>query len=282
MSRARTSIAVVASTLLCNCGGGVPLMHPAHTLPAGEVTMGGGVSGQFAVGEAASDIDAAREVTAQQGSVTPGDRSTYLRGAVVHTAIAPGVAPWVGARAGIGFDADAGLSYLGRTLRVDGRRAFIADDVALSVGLAGSGLLNRNTSTESGDASLPGLDATGVRGWGVDVPVLVGLRSTASLIQIYAGLRAGYEHIGGEFRADLEPNPEPVAVPVNLDRYWGAALVGLAVSVEPLMGIVEVSGAVHRIDGSLDLPAASAADPREKVEVTGLSLTPSAALVARF
>ncbi len=289
MSRRRKPPAwasLAAALGLWGCGGGVPLMHPAHTLPSGQVTMGSGVSGQFVVGEADRKIDAAREVTAPQGAVQLGDEEVYAEGAIATAALGPGVAPWVGARAGVGYDADAGVTYTGRSVRIDGRRAFISESVALSLGLGASGLLNRPGSDSDrgrGNANVPGLDTGGVTGWGLDLPVLVGWRSTADLIQVYAGLRAGHERLFGDFELRIDPSPDTVKVaPVDVGRWWGGGLLGLAVSIEPVMGIIEISGSVHRIEGSVDIPDGTGKPVRYSVEVVGLALTPGAALVGEF
>src|SRR5688572_953389 len=63
------------------CGGGSPLLHPAHVNRPGVVSIGAGASGQIALrtlGAEASDADQLQDAT-----------------------VAPGVAPWVGGRVGL-------------------------------------------------------------------------------------------------------------------------------------------------------------------------------------
>ncbi|AUX26648.1 hypothetical protein SOCEGT47_072180 [Sorangium cellulosum] len=103
---------------------------------------------------------------------------------------APGVAPWVSARVGIDGDNEAGLTYTGRSVRLDGRHAFSLGKPTLSIGLGASALF----------ASEPGADGSGVQGAGLDVPVLLGFQSDADLYAVWFGPRLGLELLGGEVR----------------------------------------------------------------------------------
>ncbi len=154
------------------CGGGAALMHPAHTLSAGRVTFGAGVSNNFALGDADAAIQSARVAAGADTVVLPDEEEAYLRGTIADTLLAPGLAPWVGARAGVGYDSDAGVTYTGRAVRVDARHSFQDERVALSIGGGLSGKLLR-PRTDSGpdggiraqnQSDIPGLDAGGVTG----------------------------------------------------------------------------------------------------------------------
>src|SRR4051812_555290 len=103
-SRVRCLGVAASLFLVAACGGGTPLLHSAHTLPAGRVSAGAGVSGQFAF---------------HAGSRPPPDdpEQSGFVAAVERAALAPGVAPWVGARAGLGARVEGGLAYTGRAVR---------------------------------------------------------------------------------------------------------------------------------------------------------------------
>ena len=174
--------------------------------------MGGGVAAQFVTGGASSAIDRGRQAGGGTGAV-PQDSSAerdLVAGALADKLTAPGLSPWVGARAGIGFTSDAGVTWTGRSVRIDGRHAFESKHYALSIGLGASGVLSQPGADKPGQTSrggrdIPGVDSAGASGWGLDVPVLVGYRSSASLVQVWGGIRGGFEHIGGDFylRTDL-------------------------------------------------------------------------------
>ncbi len=70
------------------CGGAAPLMHPAHAIAEDEFTLGAGFSGTVPVSPPA--IDGPAEAVVESG------------------AFAPGIAPWIGGRYGLGNDFDAG------------------------------------------------------------------------------------------------------------------------------------------------------------------------------
>ncbi|KYF54512.1 hypothetical protein BE08_28435 [Sorangium cellulosum] len=166
------------------CHGGGPLLHPAHVLRPGTVSLGGGVSGEMLIAGAVPDAHA----SAGGGPATTEDAA---RRKLSEIAVAPGVAPWVSGRVGIEGDNEAGLTYTGRALRLDGRHAFsLGEATALSVGLGASALF----------AGGPGSEGSDVHGAGFDVPVLLGFRSDADLYALWFGPRLGLELLGGEVR----------------------------------------------------------------------------------
>src|SRR5688572_1510023 len=83
--------------LLAACGGGAPLLHPAHALPVDTVSFGAGVSGQFASGEAEARIDDGR-LAATQTLSDPEIATRYAEGVLSQALLAPGLSPWVAAR----------------------------------------------------------------------------------------------------------------------------------------------------------------------------------------
>lgn len=273
--------ALAALLLASGCGGGAPLLHPVHALPAGTVTMGAGTSDNFVLGDAHTAIDRARVAIAGQGAVaSPQAQRDFAQGAVAEVMTAPGLAPWVGGRAGFGAG-DAGLTYTGRSVRVDGRGVTGNEHVAFSAGAGASAILQRPgshspTGGGGGDA-IPGLDTTDVSGWGLDVPLLVGWRSDASLIQVWAGLRAGYEHASGTVIVAIDPDPSlQQELALSGHRLYGGGLVGFAVGVSPLWVAVELDAAYQSVDGSLGV------GPAGQTKLQGLSMAPAGALLAEF
>src|SRR5687767_8973373 len=53
----RAAFALIASLGLVACGGGMPLLHPAHTLKTGQVSGAVGASGHFLLGDADDAIE---------------------------------------------------------------------------------------------------------------------------------------------------------------------------------------------------------------------------------
>jgi hypothetical protein len=98
----------IAALLSSGCGGGLPLLHPARTLPPGEVRAFAGFSGDVPVGSLASAMRNA-ESDPNGGTAPQGGDPTYAKGALVAASIAPGLAPVGGARVGVGWQSEGGL-----------------------------------------------------------------------------------------------------------------------------------------------------------------------------
>lgn len=271
-----------------SCAAGAPLLHPAHVLRTGEVSLGTGVSDNFVVGRAREAIDAARSATAPQGAIsTPGQAQQFAEGSIAYSLVTTGLAPWVGARVGAGYNTEAGLTYTGRSVRIDGRYALQNPSVALSFGAGASAILAHPASDHPGStvdrtsSEIPGLDASGVSGWGLDVPVIAGYRSEASLIQVWGGARAGYEQLGGDFvlRIDPDPTSERRAA-VTAHRWYAGGLVGVSVGVAPLWIAAELDVGYQSLAGSVAIDPRPA--PARTANLEGVSLTPAGALIAKF
>jgi hypothetical protein len=253
-------------TCASGCGGGVPLLHDAHTLPEGETAVGAGFSGTFAAGEA-NDVAARARQTGTGGinAAQPGD---VARATAVLMTLAPAVAPWVSARVGIRGNNEAGITYTGRAIAVDARHAFYLNDagLALSVGIGTSWV------TGSPGEEPPGAGEVRVdwRSAGVDVPVIIGWRSVAGIVSIWAGPRGGVERVSGD--ATLPPDN---SVPSNIDlwRFYAGGVVGLGVGFRHVHGTIEIDAAYQSLTGT--------AGPYD-VSVRGLTLAPAAGLVATF
>jgi hypothetical protein len=274
-ARVATSVASLASLASLGCGGGAPLLHPARTLPRGEVRVAGGLSGHFAPGALAGHLRDARGAAAadpQGVPGAPGSNPEYARGALVAAAIAPGVAPYVGARVGLASAFEAGLSYTGRAVRVDVRRSFDDKALSLSIGVGGTAALY---GRDPGTNALPGVDLSALKGYGADVPVLVGWQSAGGIYRVWGGARGGFER-DSLARLSTEPKDAPPgAAPITLDatRFYAGGVLGVATGVRHVHVAVELQIAYQGASGTYN---------GTPVSITGLTITPATALLWSF
>lgn len=262
----RACLALVAIAVGSGCGGGSPLLHPARTLPKGEVRAAGGVSANVIVGELASQLRSAREIAARDPSGASSTSAEYARGAVALASAAPGLAPLVGARVGIGSAFEGGLAYTGRSTRVDVRRSFDDGHVSLSIGVGGTALIyGREQGTP-----LPNVALGALHGYGADLPVLVGYESDGGLYRLWAGVRGGFEHaVLSQLTSERTTPRGPSTFRLDATRFYGGALAGFAVGFNHVHVALELSAAYQSIDGSFG---------GNDVVVRGISLAPATAL----
>lgn len=267
-SRALFAAAALA-VALCGCGGAAPLLHPARTLPPGEIRAAGGVSANIAAGSLGDDLRVARDVAARDPLApgAPGTNPAYAKGALVAAAIAPGIAPFVAARVGIGNQFEGGLTYTGRAVRADMRRSFEDGKVALSLGL---GLTAALYGRQQG-SDLQNVDLGALHGYGFDIPVLVGWESTGGIYKIWGGGRGGFER---DVVESLTSEPKSIPIgnePLHLDanRYWGGAVLGFATGFNHLHVALELSAAYQVVQGNYN---------ENRVTVRGFTLAPASAL----
>jgi hypothetical protein len=220
----------------------MPLGHPAHTLNAGKTTLGAGVAGRVIGSSSATSAD-----------------GTAVR--LQQLTVAPDMSPWVAARVGLGNDFEAGVSASTRAIRIDGRRAFVWDSVALSIGLGASALMAVRPSG--------GGNASGVYGGGFDVPILIGWRSSADLYAAWIGPRVGAELFSGQLDPGTGASPNPAS---GRHLHVGGT-AGLRAGLRRLYGVVEAQLAYHVADGTLG---------GTSLTLTGWSVTPAGALVVSF
>jgi hypothetical protein len=264
------------------CGGGAPLLHPAHTLPADEISFAVGTSGHFVLGDLAQakeDLDDA----AASAATTDAEQLRFAQGALAEFAMAPGVAPYVSGRAGLGNHNEAGLTYTVRSLRIDARHAFEWPSLALSVGLVGIGTLprmgdrpNEQAGAIQGSRGLRTVELVSPRGYGVELPVLFGYRSSADVVRLWTGLRAGVERDAFDVTMVEEPD-HAVRSKANATRSWAGGLVGFSVGLAPIDVRVELDAAYERAEGDL-----VTAGGELEAEVSGWTLTPAMAISAKF
>jgi len=252
---------------LCACGGGIPLLHPAHALPSGQTAFGAGVGERFVLGSERSALDYARQRVAE-GASPPAD-PRYTRGVLVALAEGPALAPWGSARVGIPGSNEAGLSFSGQAVRADARHAFDWGSTALSAGL---GLTARGFGHSA--LELPGTDLNRVSGFGLDVPVLFGYRTDADLISVWGGLRGAFDHWSGNVSLDTDADSS-----LSASRVSAGPVLGLAVGVAPIYVAAELELDYSHVTGTLDR---AAPHEHDQATIDGWSLRPAGALIGKF
>jgi hypothetical protein len=253
------------------CGGGIPLLHPAQTLPLGDVRAATGFSGNIVTAGLADALqNATSEAAGSSGNVPgpPGTDSTYARGALVAASVGPGLAPVVAARVGIGSKFEGGIGYTGRAVRLDLRRSFdLGSRWALSVGAGGSAALYGHQD----GSELPDVDLGQMHGVGADLPVLIGYQSDGDLYMFWLGARTGWEHVDIS-EVTSEPSATtigPAPISLSATRVWGGGLVGAAVGFRHLHVAMELDVSYASVTGDYN---------QTHAQVDGVMLTPGTAL----
>jgi hypothetical protein len=269
------------------CGGAAPLLHPAATLPVDTISVGAGVSGEFSSSNVGNSIDRGR--SAAGGNLSdPGTGRAYATGVLLNALVAPGASPWVSARVGLPQGTEAGLTYTGRSLRVDGRYALeLTPGILLSVGLGASGLL---ISPDHGAPRPPSADgASGgqasfdldAKGWGADLPVLLGCSVIEGFAEIWLGPRLGVEFLRGDLRL-RDSDPSTPRFEASGSRLWAGAVAGFSLGVPPLWLRFEVGATYHDVSGSLKPTDPGPSLGFDNLEASGWTLAPSGAIVGKF
>jgi hypothetical protein len=261
----------LAALLLAGCGGGLPLLHPAQTLGPGAVRASAGFGAVIATDAFATALqDATSQAAHNAGG--PGSNALYAKGALVAASVAPGLAPFVGARVGVGDQTEGGLAYTGRAVRADLRRSVdISRHWALSVGAAGSAALYGRQTGEP----LPDVDLGLLHGWGADVPVLLGYASDGDLYMVWLGARCGWEHVEV---SQVRSVPNSAAsmtsrLSLSVTSLWGGGLLGLAVGFRHVHVSVEIDASYASLTGEYKDAHA---------QVAGFSLAPASSLWWQF
>jgi hypothetical protein len=283
----QTSGALAMLVFGLGCGGAAPLLHPAQTLPVDTVSVGAGVSGNFAASSVDRAISQGRAATGGPLS-DPATARTYAEGVLVNALVAPGASPWVSARVGLPESSEAGLTYTGRSLRVDGRHAFeVAPDLLLSVGIGASGLLlapdrGPPRPEEAGSAaSSPAEFELQGKGFGADLPVLLGYQVVEGFFEVWLGPRLGLEFLSGDLRL-RPPDPDSPVLHASGHRLWAGAVAGFSLGIPPLWLRFELAPTYHDVSGTLSSDGAAPSVQFDRIEATGWSLSPSGAIVGKF
>ena len=137
------------------------------------------------------------------------------------------------------------------------------------------------TTANGGRLPLAGGDLRAT-GYGFDVPVLVGWRSTASIVQGWVGARGGVEQLKGDL--PLVPGADEHApfASFSATRWYGGGLVGAAVGLWPVLVAVELDVAYQGVSGNASFPELTGAPRRHDGSVSGLTLAPAGAIIGKF
>jgi hypothetical protein len=273
------ALVLLGASMLMGCGGATPLLHPAQVLPAGDVRAMGGIAARAVVGNLGDSLrdatnEAANAKALGQDPCAGSCSSTYAAGALVAAAMAPDLSPVAGARVGVGADFEGGIMYTGRGARLDLRRAFALGKRpsawALSVGLGLDAAFSGRQGT-----SLPDVDNANLFGFGGDLPVLFGYKSTAGLYYAWIGARFGYEHdtIQPRNTEAVPPGGQSTAPQLVGDRFAVGGLLGLAIGFRHVHVALELEADYALVTGSFGGTSA---------KVEGLSLTPASAVWVDF
>jgi hypothetical protein len=245
-----------------HCGGGLPLLHPAQTLGAGDVRATTGLSGSVSTGELSAAVQGVGSRSNLSGPSSADD--AYAKAALVVASMAPGVAPVVGARVGLGNQVEGGLTYTARAVRADARRSFgLSRFWSLSLGLGGTAVLRGYQA----DDLLNGLDLGALHGWGADLPVLIGYASDGDLYEVWLGTRGGWEEV------DLTTTPSSSSVStlggLSATRLWAGGLLGTAVGFRHVHVSMEIDVCYASINGQYG---------NTHMRISGLTLGPASAI----
>ncbi len=263
---------VLATPMLAACAGGAPLLHSARALDPGDVAAAAGFSANVATGALGSSLAGARtEAAASTSAGTTTVDATYARGALVAAAVAPGLAPFVAARVGLGAGAEGGITYTGRGARIDMRETWTSGAISYSAGAGGTGYLYDHDA----DSPLPNVDLGELHGWGFDVPLLVSWRASGGLYEAWAGARGGYDSVSISSLTSVPGAGDFGNAPYALSgtRVWGGGLVGAAMGFRHVHVAIELDAAWQHVSGSFNGTSTS---------VDGLALTPGSALWITF
>ena len=258
----RRTLSAAGLALVAGCGGGVPLLHPAQVLPPGKTAFAAGLSDRLALGAERRALNEAREGTSGAPRFDP----RFTRGVLVALSEGPAVTPYAAGRIGIAGSNEAGLSASGPALRGDARHAWAWGAAAFSAGL---GVTGRGFGQR---ADLAEADFGRARGYGLDLPLLVGYHTDADLISVWGGLRASLDHWSGSVSLDAGGPFQ-----LSADRAALGPVLGIALGLPPFWVMAELEVDRARVAGSLDR-----AGTHFEAAVDGWSARPAGALVAKF
>lgn len=256
----------------------MPLWYGPAPVKRGDTHFGAGLSSTFLVGGTATQIRRAQGIEASGGAPTstasgvPRGNADFTPGALAQAAAAPGIAPGVTARVGLGANFEAGLLYTGRSGRLDLRRGFdLKNGRYASFGVAAY----THLYGQPANGNLPSVAVQNVRGYGAEIPMLIGLLRDDGVLGVWGGLRAGGEWIKLG-RVTSEPKEVTFgANPVGLEatRFFAGPTLGGTVGYKMFHLVAELMVSFETIQGTYGDVQGS---------VRGVGLTPSSALVFDF
>ena len=122
----------------------------------------------------------------------------------------------------------------------------------------------RSTSAADQRAASDALSGSAPSGFGFDVPLLVGWRSTAGVVTLWTGVRGGFEKLSADSSS---------ATALDLRRWYGGGVIGLGLGFRHVHGAIELDAYDQSVTGSY---------AGSDVRVTGVTLTPAAGVILSF
>jgi hypothetical protein len=167
---------------------------------------------------------------------------------------------------GVAGDNEVGLSYTGRFVRLDARHAFESGSIAFSIGAGARGTWN--AAGDGTDASPGAVPPSRIGGYGFDVPLLVGWRSDAGIVSLWAGARGGLERFGDLGSGETAPGRR-----LTFTHAYVGGVGGLSLGFRHVHAALELETAYHSVTGTVDT---------RSVELNGVTLAPAGALLFTF
>ncbi len=141
---------------------------------------------------------------------------------------------------GLAGSNEAGLTYSGRSIRLDARHAFPIGKAALSVGLGASAVMAQQPTDANGGNS------GGVYGAGADVPVLIGVRNSTDLYAFWFGPRGGFEILGGR----IQPGDPTTLDDIQARHFYAGLTAGARVGFRHVHLALELNASYHYVNGT--------------------------------
>jgi hypothetical protein len=166
---------------------------------------------------------------------------------------------------------EGGIAYTGRAVRLDVRRSFdLSSHWAASLGAGGTAEIYGHDPA----GTVAAVDLGQLRGWGADVPLILGYTSDAELYMLWFGARTGWEHVDvGKPGVQGTASGTPPSFALSATRVWGGGLVGLAVGFRHLHAAIELDCSYASVSGAYNAT---------RVQVTGTTVVPASAVWWRF
>jgi hypothetical protein len=201
----------------------------------------------------------------------PAETSQPTAEPLQNLAVSPGVAPWVSARMGFEGENEGGLTWSGRTIRLDARHAFnFGPKLALSIGLGGSAVVARRPGDQDGSS---------VYGGGGDVPLLFGYRSAGDILSLWIGPRAGFELFSGQYQLG-----DTGFYNAQGRHFYATLVAGVRLGFRHVHVAIELDGGYHAATGTFKATTASGTPTgaSTSTNVQQITLVPAGALEVTF
>ncbi len=285
----KTARGVCALTLLlgsAGCSTTAPVLVEPRAPALGDIrTQGGAAVNAPVAGDTHALSDARAILSKPNASADASTLAAIDPGTAIVLAARPGVAPVVRASTGVGPNVELGIRYAGRDIGAS-LRYFLVESrtetggaTTLSIGLDAKTVLFGRAD----DAYAPGMAIESVRGYGGAIPLVAAFQADAGLLFGYVAATLGFDRVTANVAypglgppsspTPPEKRPDLHLRAVGVNRFWGAATVGVGLGFRRVHVIVELG--IQRDSLSATLDGASA-------HVMLYSLTPAFAFSTSF